>query len=435
MGFSHTSMELAFLGLGLLLGTGVWLWQRTHLQRQLAAILAPHNVHPLRSSLPQRVQTALAQQAIAQQHCLSQLEQYQAILDAAPVAYLEVDAANRIVFCNQQARSLFRLSTPHGRLLLELVRSYELDCLIEEVREQNAITEKEWLYGFLTPTGQTRRKPLRGQGIPLAEAHVGIFLEDREEVTRLRDERDRWATDVAHELKTPLTSLRLVAETLQQRVPEPLRDWVDRLLDEIIRLSLLVQELLDLNRLAHTPLSEIERHSLDLVQVIHTAWQSLAPLAQHKQIDHTYTGPAQLPYYGNEAQLLRLLVNLYDNSIKYCGRGNHVMTRLLQATSESRYLCLEIIDTGSGFPSKDLPYIFDRFYRGQSRRHRLVQPATGDVTTVAPIGSGSGLGLAIARQIVECHGGYIQAANHPEYGGAWLRIYLPITSEAGAAPL
>ncbi|XFA72081.1 ATP-binding protein [Thermosynechococcaceae cyanobacterium Okahandja] len=419
-------MELAFLGLGLLLGVAGWFWQRTRLQRQLVAILEQYHTRPLKSSLVQRVQTALAQQAIAQQQCQRHIERYYTILEAAPVAYLEVDATDCLVCCNAQAQTLLGLSgSPHGRLLLELVRSYELDCLIEEVRTQGAITEQEWQYGFLTPTGQTKRKPLRGRGVPLADNHVGIFLEDREEVTRLRDERDRWATDVAHELKTPLTSLRLVAETLQQRVPEPLQDWVDRLLEEIIRLSLLVQELLELNRLSHTAESEMERQSFDLAQLIQRAWQSLAPLAEGKQIEHAYTGAASFAYYGNEAQLFRLLVNLYDNSIKYCGNGGRVMTRLLTESGESGYLCLEIVDTGSGFPSKDLPHVFERFYRAQSRRHRLVMPTPRDAVTTVPVGSGSGLGLAIARQIVECHGGYIQAANHPEYGGAWLRIYLP----------
>lgn len=159
----------------------------------------------------------------------------------------------------------------------------KLDCLIEEVRQGQTMREQEWLYAYLTPTGQTKRKPLRARGLFLGEGHVGVFIEDCEEVVRLRDERDRWAADVAHELKTPLTSLRLVAETLQQRVPQSLRDWVDRLLEEIIRLSLLVQELLELNRLSHTSADSLERHPLDLIQLIDTAWQSLAPLAEAKK--------------------------------------------------------------------------------------------------------------------------------------------------------
>ncbi|BAY51419.1 two-component sensor histidine kinase [Thermostichus vulcanus NIES-2134] len=419
-------MELIFFGAGLLLGLILWFWQWRQVRYALQTLLEPYAARPFKSSPWHRLQTLLSQQLQEQERCRQQMLRSQRILEYAPIAYLEVDEANCVVCCNAAARSLFGFRSPEGRLFLELVRSYELDCLIEEVRQAQTITEQEWLYAYLTPTGQTKRKPLRARGLFLEEGHVGVFIEDCEEVVRLRDERDRWAADVAHELKTPLTSLRLVTETLQQRVPQSLRDWVDRLLEEIIRLSLLVQELLELNRLSHTPADGLERHPLDLVQLIETAWQSLAPLAATKDIHHEYTGPEQFPYCGNESQLLRLLVNLYDNAIKHGPGGGQVLTRL-RSDREGGYLCLEVIDTGSGFPPKDLPYVFERFYRAQVRRQRFVIP-TDHEGRLLPVGSGSGLGLAIARQIVECHGGYIEAANHPDYGGAWLRIYLPFTS-------
>lgn len=419
-------MELIFFGVGLLLGLMVWYWQWRQVRHTLETLLEQYAARPFKSSPWQRLQTLLSQQVQEQERCHQKMLRCQTLLEYAPIAYLEVDEANCVVCCNEAARSLLGLVRPEGRLFLELVRSYELDCLIEEVRQEETMREQEWLYAYLTPTGQTKRKPLRARGLFLGEGHVGVFIEDCEEVVRLRDERDRWAADVAHELKTPLTSLRLVTETLQQRVPESLRDWVDRLLEEIIRLSLLVQELLELNRLSHTPADSLERHPLDLVQLIATAWQSLAPLAEAKNIHHEYTGPAQFSYCGNESQLFRLLVNLYDNAIKYGPVGGQVLTRLL-SDREGGYLCLEVIDTGSGFPPKDLPYVFERFYRAQARRHRFVIPTDSEGRT-PPVGSGSGLGLAIARQIVECHGGYMQAANHPDYGGAWLRIYLPLTS-------
>ncbi|WJI26841.1 PAS domain-containing sensor histidine kinase [Thermosynechococcus sp. B1] len=419
-------MELIFFGVGLLLGLMVWFWQRWLVEGYLETLLEQYGARPFKSSPWLRLQTLLREQVKELKHCQQKVTRYQTLLEYAPIAYLEVDEANCVVGCNQAARSLLGLGHAEGRLFLELVRSYELDCLIEEVRQEETMREQEWLYAYLTPTGQTKRKPLRARGLCLGEGHVGVFIEDCEEVVRLRDERDRWAADVAHELKTPLTSLRLVTETLQQRVPESLRDWVDRLLEEIIRLSLLVQELLELNRLSHTPADSLERHPVDLVQLIDTAWQSLAPLAAAKNIHHEYTGPEQFSYCGNESQLFRLLVNLYDNAIKYGPVGGQVLTRLL-SDREGGYLCLEVIDSGSGFPPKDLPYVFERFYRAQARRHRFVIP-TDSEGRMPPVGSGSGLGLAIARQIVECHGGYMQAANHPDYGGAWLRIYLPLTS-------
>lgn len=462
--------------LGLFLGLGLWAACRYSFYCQFSQMLRGYHARPLKSSLINRVQTVLKslQQSLDQK--ADEIQSWQKIVNLNPVAYLQVDQDNLLLWCNQEARSLLGIQYPPGRLLLELVRSYELDCLIEEVRTLQQCCQREWLHTCVYSGEHSYRKPLRANGLPLPGGQVGIFLEDREEVRVLRDERDRWAADVAHELKTPLTSLRLVAETLQNRIDPSLRHWVDRLVNETIRLSLLVQELLELNRLSLTAMGEIQRQSLDVVYLIQTAWQSLEPLATAKQIHLNYDGPPSVIYSGNEAQLFRLLLNVFDNGIKYSpeqgvlqvhlrltprdgmgfdgftgvdefdgvaggvdevdgGVARDVVREVVREIDGNAisFLCLEIIDSGPGFHAKDIPYIFDRFYRAdQARVHRPLQmissvaiaPDTQEETT--PIGSGSGLGLSIVRQIAECHGGYIQAANHPERGGAWLRIFLPM---------
>lgn len=88
---------------------------------------------------------------------------------------------------------------------------------------------------------------LRGYGIPLTSFQVGVFLEDRSKIDALKQDRDRWTSDVAHEFKTPLTAIRLVSETLELKVDPELRSWVVRLQSEVVRLTALVQDILDLN--------------------------------------------------------------------------------------------------------------------------------------------------------------------------------------------
>ena len=83
---------------------------------------------------------------------------------------------------------------------------------------------------------------------------------------------------------------------------------------------------------------------------------------------------------------------------------------------------INIIDSGSGFASADLPYVFNRIYRGDTSRQR---PHYMQIEEELSTNQGSGLGLAIVKQIIQAHGGSVSAQNHPETGGAWLQIKLP----------
>jgi two-component system phosphate regulon sensor histidine kinase PhoR len=390
------------------------------------------------------------------QDLIANLEIWKQICQRLPVGFLTVDQDNQILWCNSRACEMLSIQASQlpsqPRLLLEVVRSYELDQLIEQTRLVGKPCQQDWTFN---PTNadpsiisQQQPCPLRGYAIPLSDEQVGVFLENRQEAVSLMQQRDRWISDVAHELKTPLTSIRLVAETLQLRLEPPQRDWIDRLLKETIRLSTLVQDLLDLSQLEARPAPKLHLRTIDLNKLVHSTWSSLELLASQKQIQFQYNGPDQLNVVADESKLHRALLNLMDNSIKYSPMQGSIRVQisLLPSSASPQQICLEVIDSGPGFPESALPHLFERFYRADPSRTRsnLGVKAIGDSFTTPgdrpsrglgngknsfPVSGGSGLGLAIVRQIVEAHGGLVKASNHPETHGAWLQMLLPYNKQ------
>lgn len=438
---------LPFL-LGLLIGVLLLIWQRFQSNARLKKMLRSLQSYPDESpfSLTSQLSLAITQQRQEQQELQHQLDALQQTLSAAPIGYLQVDDENRLLWCNLQASLILGISQEVNwskpRLLLELVRSYELDDLIEQTRNAGSSCRSSWTFYPTSsdPSDLSRQSALtlQGYGLPLPNHQIGIFLENRQEIVTLMQQRDRWTSDLAHELKTPLTSIRLVAETLQTRLDPSLKTWVDRLINETIRLSNLVQDLLDLSQVQQDALRAPQFKAIDLVSLIHSVWSSLEPLARRKQMRLEYSGPERLMMQLNEPRIHRLLINLLDNSIKYSPADHPIQIKVSIETARGSEtglpsVCLEVIDSGPGFPEKALPYVFERFYRADPSRARVL-PGTdeGLVGLNRPKGQtadghqgGSGLGLAIVRQIVEAHRGSVSAGNHPDSGGAWLQVRLP----------
>lgn len=426
-----------------------WQWRQGHSREQ--RLIRTLNVTDWSTALKQVEQ--LVQTQPQQQRQLRSLgtsrDTLDHILQAAPVGYLQVDEENRLTWCNEQANQLLKMNQPlagpvqRRRLLLEVARSYELDALIEETREKQTRCRREWVVYQVSPDPLYPKEkpayPLRGCAIPLDRGAVGVFLENRQEAALLVQQRDRWTSDVAHELKTPLTSIRLVAETLQPRVDDSQRRWLDRLVNETIRLSNLVEDLLNLSRLQDNHFQGLTLKPVDLPQLIQRAWVSLELLALVKDLTLSYDGPSRCLVSLDETLFYRVLINLIDNAIKHSPASATIFVRLIvsggtdkTSSAQPDTLALEVMDMGAGFSAKDLPYIFDRFYRADSSRSRIDLPP-GASGTAAEVSRGTGLGLAIVSQIVEVHSGTITAANHPDLGGAWLQLRLPAAAQLDQA--
>lgn len=447
---------LAFF-LGLALGMGFWFWNKRRLQRQLEQMLGVLQIDGSSPSLS--VVSRLRREiAIVNQHQedLSEALRIQMrLLQVAPVGYLQVDEENQLLWCNEQARywlQIERWEPEPLRLLLEWVRSYELDQLIEQTRDQQQPKIQEWEFHPPCLNGaamsEVRSLAIKASSWPLPKGQVGVFIENQQPLLELSESRNQWFSDLAHELRTPLTSIHLVAEALQGHLEPPTRRWADKLLHETNRLIQLVQDWLELSNLEKNPSKNLTYQAVELRSLIDSAWQTLEPLAQIHQLSLRYQGVDGLWIDADRDRLTQVFLNLFDNSIKHSPpqtaiqvevnylepetvRQNtpaqflkdHIFLQNLPTTRQHCSIKIDIIDSGVGFAASDLPHIFERLYRGDPSRAR--QPVSSKHTDAIRKTSGSGLGLSIVQQIIQAHGGTIKASNHPETGGAWLQIKLP----------
>jgi two-component system phosphate regulon sensor histidine kinase PhoR len=431
--------------LGFAVGFGFWIWQQVQMKRYLERVIQPLGSHANKVYLPllpfsktfgDRLRREISTAQENQQDLLFSLETYKQLLDLAPLGYLQVDEENQLLWCNRQAREILHLQKwqpGQVRLLLELVRSYELDQLIEQTRDWQKPQVREWVFHPSRDHGQAilELKPLalEATSLPLPGGQVGVFLENRQSLLDLNQERDRSFSDLAHELRTPLTSIRLVAETLQNRLNPPFDRWANRLMQEVDRLINLVQSWLELTQMETNSTMLLHLETVEVRSLIASVWETLEPLAQYQNLHISYSGLENICIQADKSRMHQVFVNLLDNCIKYSlpDSSIHVEINLISVSeltigeSQSQLLEINIIDSGTGFAAADLPHVFERFYRGDKARHHESRPENSQTTAI----TGSGLGLAIVRQIILAHGGGIKAMNHPETGGAWIQIHLP----------
>jgi two-component system, OmpR family, phosphate regulon sensor histidine kinase PhoR len=391
-----------FVGLGL--GTLVihLFWQQRF--KALDTELRSH-LPPGRGSISTQIDIALQSAAKPLEEVNRELALYHQLLNTAPLGYVRIDRSSYLLECNTLASTWFGLrdSSVPKRMLLECVRSLELEELVSTTRKVQLVQQSN-----LKLKLAQRDLVVAGTAIPLEDEQVGLFLLDRSEIERLIQQRDRWVGDVAHELKTPLTSIRLVAEVLLSRVEPSQQQWLERLLREVERLNLLIRDLLELSQWEARTEKLVYRTDVDLVTLLYEAWQTVEPIADRHQVTMTMESPDHLLIDADGERLYRVFLNLLDNAVRYSPENQAF---LVQLVADQDAVQIEFTDRGPGFPPQDLDRVFERFYRADPARARQ----TG----------GTGLGLAIVRQIVEAHGGRILASNHPQTGGAWLRIWLP----------
>jgi two-component system OmpR family sensor kinase len=210
----------------------------------------------------------------------------------------------------------------------------------------------------------------------------------------------RFASDAAHELRTPLSVLRTGLEVAlaRDRSPEENRAALGAAHREALSLCRIADELLMLSRLNGEVM--VDRHRLNLRALLSEIAATVGPLAQARELKLSLNAPEDVFVNGNEGHLRRLIVNLLDNALKFTPAGGSIDVGL---KGDANRAIVRVADTGEGIHPAELPHIFDRFFRGAG------SPSEG-----------SGLGLSLCREIARAHGGDIAAANLPGGGCAFV---------------
>ena len=238
-------------------------------------------------------------------------------------------------------------------------------------------------YGHrLQPVGRDEMAQLAGEFNQLTDR-----LQTTEEVRR------RFVSDASHELKTPLASIRLLADSILQTDemdPAVVRDFVGDIGSEAERLTRITEHLLALTRLDSLPAGE--EWAVDVARVTERTVALLQPVADAAGVTvekHLKPGCAVLC---TEDDLSQICYNLVENAVKYNYNGGKVFVSVYR---DGDQVLLEVGDTGVGIPEEDLPKVFNRFYRVDKARSRAA--------------GGTGLGLSIVRDTVRRHGGWVTA--------------------------
>ena len=323
---------------------------------------------------------------------------------------LLIDSAEHIVFINSAAQQLLDLTSENKTALDTFSGWRELKPLIHEVMAHRTESLGQ------TMIYREHALQINVYALPTeAPSAVLIQISDITELQRLGRVRRDFVANISHELRTPVTSLQLLVETLTKELAtdKPLiTDLLNKQQEQVSVLHQLTEEMMGLALIesGQMPIRLIETSIGDL---IHKAVDVLRVQAEHKGIQIEMTDSSALCVWADSAAVHKVLNNLLHNAIKFTPAGGHIVISAAQVDDNVE---IQITDTGIGITARDLPRIFERFYKADQSRASTVT-------------RGTGLGLAIAKHIVEGHGGKIWAESI-EGKGSTFHFTLPACNDS-----
>jgi two-component system phosphate regulon sensor histidine kinase PhoR len=442
----------AGLSAGVALACLAWLLQRRSQRRELAELarVIDYNLENLfsdksiRSFRDARLTQGLAglldkwlpQLRTENAESRRQMRQLRIVLESMTEGVVAIDSRLRVILANPAAQPLLGIDkTSLGKLLPEVIRNAKLlefaahSVLLADSEEAEiVVTTRDGVGRPISRTVDVRIAPIlrrfsvpRGSDEPAAAGAV-LVVQDVTELRHLERMRQDFVTNASHELKTPLTSIKLYAESLLDWAlddPAQNRDFVARIEEQTQRLIDLVADMLSLSKLESG--QEVYRQTSSAIEPqLRSRVASYQDKASHREIElvlQLQNLPSGLLVNAAEEAIRQVLDNLIGNALKFTPSGGHVQVRAVLASPD--WLEIQVVDTGIGIPKDDLEKVFERFYRVDKARSRDM--------------GGTGLGLAIVKHIVQSTGGEV-GVESMEGLGSTFRVTLPVVQAPRILP-
>ena len=339
--------------------------------------------------------------------------QMQAMLQARLEPFLLVNADRSVAEMNPAARTLFPPPAELGQTLIQVTRSVELDGLAEHCLAGGADLDRQVLIGRIQHPYRAQAALASSAGNREVYRGVVLWLQDLTELQRLGRSRRDFVANISHELRTPITSIRLLVDTLRgnaQVAPMARAELLEKISVETEVLAQLAQELLDLAQI-ESGQTLVRMVNAPVAQLISGVTDRLGPQAERKHQTIAVEVADDLVALADQDQVTRALGNLLHNAIKFTPDGGRIWVKADRLDAD---IVVAVGDSGPGIPPDDLPRVFERFFRGDRSR----------------TSGGTGLGLAIAKHVVEAHGGRIWVESEGRPGrGAIFRFTLPAADD------
>lgn len=366
------------------------------------------------SSLMESIHELCAKKKSQLEDLSTDQQKLSAILAAMEEGVVAVDDQEDVVHMNKACGDIMNVDPliSMGRKIWEVSRISDLNDLVTRVFKTKTAHKKE--VALFTAKGD---QIIRLNAVPIQGGNqqwgVLVVMDDITELRKLETVRRDFVANVSHELKTPVTVIRGLAETiLDDPVMEAAqqKSFLEKIKDQALRLSDLVTDLLTLSRIeSNRPFSDLK--ILDLRDVVQTAYQNLLPSAQlKKQNLELFIQESPMKVHAEAEGLRQIVDNLVSNAIKYTPEGGSVCVEL---HTQDGVVTLKVKDTGIGLAADDCARVFERFYRVDKSRSQN-QGSTG-------------LGLAIVKHLTYAFGGTVGVESSLGSGSTFW-VTLPLVS-------